>query len=68
MPGMSHSTVSVMLANGLHTYLGGVAITMVGQPAILAGTASMSAVDGSTAVPPGTYRPTAPMHRHTVHR
>ena len=30
------------------------------HPAILAGTASINAVDGSTAVPPGTYTPTAP--------
>ena len=33
---------------------GGVASTMVAHPAIPAGTASMSAVDGRTAVPPGT--------------
>lgn len=30
-----------------------------------AGTASMSAEEGSTAVPPGTYSPTAPMGRLT---
>ena len=35
------------------------------QPAILAGMASISAVEGSTAVPPGTYRPTAPMGLET---
>lgn len=39
---------------------GGVAMTMVLQPAIWAGTAIMSVLLGSTAVPPGTYKPTAP--------
>lgn len=38
---------------------------MVLQPAMAAGTASMSAEEGSTAVPPGTYSPTAPMGRLT---
>ncbi len=33
---------------------------MVLQPAIWAGTAIMSVLLGSTAVPPGTYKPTAP--------
>lgn len=33
---------------------GGVASTMVPHPAMAAGTASMSALEGSTAVPPGT--------------
>ena len=33
---------------------GGVARTIVRHPAIRAGTASMRAVEGSTAVPPGT--------------
>ena len=44
---------------------GGVAITMVLQPAMPAGTASMSALEGSTAVPPGTYTPTAPAGVHS---
>ena len=45
---------------------GGVAITIVLHPAIPAGTASMSVEDGSTAVPPGTYNPTAPaMYKHS---
>ena len=35
-------------------------MTMVLQPAMPAGTAIMSVLEGSTAVPPGTYRPTAP--------
>ena len=39
---------------------GGVAMTMVLQPAICAGTAIMSVLLGRTAVPPGTYRPTEP--------
>mmetsp|Transcript_3742 Transcript_3742/g.15167 ORF Transcript_3742/g.15167 Transcript_3742/m.15167 type:complete len:204 (+) Transcript_3742:969-1580(+) len=47
------------------SFLGGVASTTFSHPAMDAGTASMSAVDGSTAVPPGTYRPTAPMGRLT---
>mmetsp|Transcript_2058 Transcript_2058/g.9325 ORF Transcript_2058/g.9325 Transcript_2058/m.9325 type:complete len:236 (-) Transcript_2058:328-1035(-) len=47
------------------SFCGGVARTTFLHPAIMAGTASMSAVDGSTAVPPGTYRPTAPMGRLT---
>ena len=34
--------------------LGGVASTIVAQPATLAGAASISAEDGRTAVPPGT--------------
>ncbi len=42
------------------SFLGGVAMTTVRQPAICAGTAIMSVLDGSTAVPPGTYMPTAP--------
>jgi hypothetical protein len=33
---------------------GGVAMTMVEQPAIRAGTAIISVLEGSTAVPPGT--------------
>ena len=41
--------------------LGGVASTMVLQPAMPAGTDSIKALDGSTAVPPGTYIPTAPV-------
>ena len=45
--------------------VGGVANTTVSQPAIFAGTASIRAVEGRTAVPPGTYRPTAPMGRET---
>ena len=40
---------------------GGVASTTRSHPAIFAGTASMSAVLGNTAVPPGTYSPTAPI-------
>ncbi len=44
---------------------GGVASTMVRQPAMPAGTDSMSAEEGSTAVPPGTYTPTALMGRVT---
>jgi hypothetical protein len=39
---------------------GGVASTMVAHPAILAGTDNMSALEGRTAEPPGTYNPTAP--------
>ena len=39
---------------------GGVASTMVLQPARPAGVHSMSALEGRTAVPPGTYTPTAP--------
>ena len=50
-----YSTSGVMLPSGR----GGVAITMVLQPAMPAGTASISVEDGSTAVPPGTYSPTA---------
>ena len=34
-------------------------MTRTGQPAMRAGTASMIAVEGSGAVPAGTYRPTA---------
>ncbi len=45
---------------------GGVAITMVLQPAIWAGTAIMSVLLGSTAVPPGTYKPTAPAWQSLV--
>ena len=45
-----------MLPSGL----GGVAITIVLHPAIPAGTASIRVEDGKTAVPPGTYNPTAP--------
>mmetsp|Transcript_23790 Transcript_23790/g.60687 ORF Transcript_23790/g.60687 Transcript_23790/m.60687 type:complete len:291 (+) Transcript_23790:523-1395(+) len=56
-----YSTSGVMEPSGR----GGVASTMVGQPAMAAGTASMSAEEGSTAVPPGTYTPTAPMGRVT---
>ena len=37
---------------------GGEAKTRVGQPAIMAGIANIIAVEGSIAVPPGTYRPT----------
>jgi hypothetical protein len=42
---------------------GGVASTIVPQPARPAGVHSMSALDGRTAVPPGTYTPTAPAAR-----
>ena len=52
----AHTTSGVMLPSGL----GGVASTMVLHPAIWAGTVSMRALEGSTAVPPGTYTPTAP--------
>jgi hypothetical protein len=48
-----YSTSGVMLPSGR----GGVASTTVLQPAICAGTASISALLGSTAVPPGTYTP-----------
>lgn len=41
---------------------GGVAITIVRHPAMPAGTASMRVEDGSTALPPGTYSPTASAH------
>mmetsp|Transcript_16424 Transcript_16424/g.51045 ORF Transcript_16424/g.51045 Transcript_16424/m.51045 type:complete len:261 (+) Transcript_16424:418-1200(+) len=44
---------------------GGVASTRVEHPAIMAGTDSMSAVEGSTAVPPGTYNPTRSIARLT---
>ena len=37
---------------------GGDANTRVWQPAIMAGIANIIAVEGSIAVPPGTYRPT----------
>lgn len=40
--------------------LGGVASTMVLHPAMPAGTESIKALEGKTAVPPGTYTPTAP--------
>ena len=43
---------------------GGVASTMVLHPASPAGVHSMSALDGRTAVPPGTYTPTAPAPTH----
>mmetsp|Transcript_35542 Transcript_35542/g.78871 ORF Transcript_35542/g.78871 Transcript_35542/m.78871 type:complete len:264 (+) Transcript_35542:1353-2144(+) len=57
-----YSTSGVMLPSGR----GGVAITMVWHPAILAGTESMRVLEGSTAVPPGTYTPTAPIGRVTL--
>ena len=40
------------------SFPGGVVMTISPQPAILAGMASISTVDGYAAVPPGTYRPT----------
>mmetsp|Transcript_20356 Transcript_20356/g.56717 ORF Transcript_20356/g.56717 Transcript_20356/m.56717 type:complete len:302 (+) Transcript_20356:1264-2169(+) len=52
-----YSTSGVMEPSGR----GGVASTMVLQPAMAAGTASMRAEEGRTAVPPGTYRPTDSM-------
>mmetsp|Transcript_18129 Transcript_18129/g.45026 ORF Transcript_18129/g.45026 Transcript_18129/m.45026 type:complete len:268 (+) Transcript_18129:734-1537(+) len=57
----TYSTSGTMLPS----LRGGVASTTVAQPAMRAGTASMSAVEGSTAEPPGTYSPTAPMGRLT---
>jgi hypothetical protein len=42
---------------------GGVHSTTSGQPASRAGTPSMSAVDGSGALPAGTYRPTRAIGR-----
>ncbi|ANB14933.1 hypothetical protein AWJ20_2550 [Sugiyamaella lignohabitans] len=42
---------------------GGDARMMFLHPATLAGIPSIIAVDGSTAVPPGTYRPTDSMAR-----
>ena len=44
---------------------GGVHITRTAQPARRAGTASMIAVEGSGALPAGTYRPTARIGRTT---
>ncbi len=45
-----HNTSGVMVPSDL----GGVASTMVLQPAMPAGTDSIKALDGKTAVPPGT--------------
>ena len=42
---------------------GGVASTIVLHPATCAGTPSMSDVDGKTALPPGTYKPTLSIAR-----
>ena len=60
MPLCHPPLINPLLTSGdmLPSCLGGVAITTVRHPAICAGTASMRAEEGSTAVPPGTYRPT----------
>ncbi len=57
-----YSTSGVMDPSGR----GGVAMTIVEQPAMPAGTHSISAEEGSTAVPPGTYTPTAPVREQLV--
>ena len=58
---MPHSRAATSTAgSAVPSGRGGVHSTRTGQPAMRAGTASMIAVDGSGAVPAGTYRPTAP--------
>jgi len=55
-----HSRATVNTAgSALPSGLGGVHMIRNGQPAMRAGMASISAVDGSGAVPAGTYSPTA---------